>query len=75
MKKAFPQRVTHIATHIFNVKVPDGPVLQWYFRGHCDVDIFKVLGANIPVLLTFDLGKVLRINGKKNITEITKNLK
>lgn len=39
------------------------------------MDIFKVLGANIPVLLTFDLGKVLRINGKKNITEITKNLK
>lgn len=56
--EAFPRLATQSTTHIFNIKVPDGPVLQWYFRGHCDVDIVKVLGANIPVLLTFNLGNV-----------------
>lgn len=47
----------YVTTYIFNVKVPDGPVLQWYFGGHGDVDVFKVLGAKIPVPLTFNLEK------------------
>lgn len=42
-------------TYIFNIKVPDGPVFQRYVRNCCHIDIFKVLGAGIPVLLTFDL--------------------
>lgn len=71
---------TQITTHIFYVKVPKGPVLQWYFRGHCDVDIVKVLGANIPVLLTFNLEKLFRNNWMKNIaekntTEMMENMK
>lgn len=45
----------HLTTYIFYVKVPDGPVVQWYFRGCCHSDVVEVLGARMPVLLTFDL--------------------
>lgn len=43
------------STYIFNIKVPDGPVFQRYVRNWCHIDVFKALGAVIPVLLTFDL--------------------
>lgn len=44
-----------MTTYIFNIKVPDGPVFQWYGRNCCHIDVFKVLRAIVPVLLTFDL--------------------
>lgn len=43
------------STYIFNIKVPDGPVFQGYVRNRCHIDVFKALGAEVPVLLTFDL--------------------
>jgi len=47
--------MNHLATYIFYVKVPDGPVFKFYFGGCCHINVFKVLGAMIPVLLTFHL--------------------
>ena len=56
-QRHFPKYMMPVITCIFNVKVPDGPVFKWYIRGRGHSDVFKVLGAKVPVLLTFYLEK------------------
>lgn len=53
-------------THIFNVKVPEGPVLKCYFRGCFYNDVVTPLGTRTPILLTFYLERKC-FSFKKNL--------
>lgn len=58
-QRDLPEQLT---TYIFNIKVPDGPVFQWYLRNCCHIDVIKVAGGKAPVLLTFDLKQSSMMN-------------